>query len=289
MANVAASETSKALAVDTKDHYIESRVFMKAATITLLLALAIASCGRGTTWTTPTGLQITELVEGEGPLAGKGDGMFMLYTASFVGGRVFDKQLDPEAPFVYRLDVDSILPGLAEGVRTMRQGSKRILVMPPEIAFGKEGLPGTVPPDTWVRFEVELLEIRAAPPMPEPWNDAGMEIFTAPSGLQIVDFVIGEGEAPKPTSYVAVHYSAFLDDGTCFDTTYLKGMPIEFQLSEKRLIAGWREGLLSMRVGGKRKLIIPPYLGYGEKGYGKTIPPNATLIYDIELIQVRDK
>jgi peptidylprolyl isomerase len=66
-------------------------------------------------------------------------------------------------------------------------------------------------------------------------------------------------------------------------------MPIEFALGEKRLMAGWLEGLLSMRVGGQRKIIVPPHLAYGEEGFGKTIPPNATLSFDIELIQVRNE
>jgi peptidylprolyl isomerase len=255
----------------------------------VFVAAAVVGCNRGTTWTTDSGLQVTELVTGEGNLAQKGDMMAMLYTASFVDGKTFDQQLDPESPFTFRLGMDGVMPGLEEGVRTMRRGGKRILVLPPEIAFGKEGLTGTVPPDSWVRFEVELLEIMPAPPLPDPWSDAGMEIFTTPSGLQIIDFVIGEGSAPTIDSYVAVHYSAFLDDGTCFDTTYLKGMPIEFELSEKRLITGWLEGLLSMRVGGRRKIVVPPHLGYGEAGFGTKIPPNATLVYDIELIQVRNK
>jgi peptidylprolyl isomerase len=251
--------------------------------------MAVAGCDRGTTWTTESGLEVTEVVEGEGPLAAKGDMMAVLYTASFVGGKKFDEQLDPESPFTFRVGMDEVMPGLEEGVRTMRPGGKRILVLPPDIAFGKDGLTGTVPPDSWVRFEVELLEIMKAPPQPVPWSDVGMEIFTAPSGLQIIDFVIGEGEAPTPESYVAVHYSGFFDDGTCFDTTYLKGMPIEFALGEKRLMAGWLEGLLSMRVGGQRKIIVPPHLAYGEEGFGKTIPPNATLSFDIELIQVRNE
>lgn len=256
-------------------------------TVLAVLWLAAAGCERGTTWTTPSGVKITEVKAGDGEIAQKGDIMSILYQASFVGGKTFDTQLDPESPYRYRNGRGDVMPGLDEGVRTMRPGARRILIVPPEMAYGKDGLPGTVPPDTWVRFEVELVEIRPLPPPPEQWNEAGHDIFTSPSGLQIVDFVVGEGKMPTRKSTVSVMYSAFLDDGTCFDTTYHTGYPLQFSLAERELISGWLEGLLGMREGGQRKIIIPPFLGYGEKGYRDVVPPNATLTYDIELVTVQ--
>ncbi len=168
----------------------------------------------------------------------------------------------------------------------MRRGGKRILVLPPELAFGKEGRPGVVPPDQWVKFEVELVEIEPGPPPIVPWNDAGMEIVATNSGLQIVDFTVGEGDFPKVGDTVVVSYSGFLADGTLFDTTYHNRAPVEFVLDAQQLIPAWVEALLTMRVGGQRKIIVPPFLGYGAKGYGKSVPPNATLVYDIELLEI---
>lgn len=254
----------------------------------LCLCMACAACEHSTKWTTDTGIQITELREGEGEFAKRGDLMRVLYTASFVGGKTFDTQMDPDFPYEFRLGMHEVMPGLDEGVRTMRRGGKRILVIPPEQAWGKEGIVGTVPPNTPVRFEIELLEIMEAPPAPDPWNEAGKDIVTTDSGLQIVDFVVGKGAMPTPKSTVTVMYSAFLDDGTCFDTTYLRGVPLQFSIADKQLIQGWVEGLMTMRVGGERKLIIPPYLAYGEKGFRKVVPPNATLVYDIELLEVEE-
>ena len=112
------------------------------------------------------------------------------------------------------------------------------------------------------------------------WNEAGMEFYTTESGLQFVDFLTGEGEFPELGSTVIVHYSGYLDDATLFDSSYLRGRPVEFVLTEGQLIRGFVEGLLTMRAGGMRKLVIPPFLGYGEDGFGKKVPPNATLIYD---------
>lgn len=245
------------------------------------------ACDQSATWTTQSGLKITELRDGDGARAMKGDEMAIIYKASFVGGKTFDTQLDPESPYRFRLGVDKVMPGLYEGVQTMRPGAKRILVMPPELAYGKDGLPGTVPPNSWIRFEVELVAIKALPPAPDPWNEIGYDIFTAPSGLQFVDFVIGDGKAPTRESIVSVMYTAFLEDGVAFDTTYIRGLPMEFSLAESPLILGWLEGLLSMREGGRRKIIVPPHLGYGAEGYRDVVPPNATLIYDIELVEVR--
>jgi peptidylprolyl isomerase len=182
---------------------------------------------------------------------------------------------------------DELLPGLEEGVAAMRRGAKRIFILPPELAFGVDGRPGVVPPDAWVKFEVEMVEIEPGQPPPLPWNDAGMEFNTTQSGLQFVDFLVGDGEIPVLGSTVVIHYSGYLDDATLFDSTYRRGQPVEFELSIGWLIPGVIEGLLSMRAGGMRKLVVPPFLAYGEKGFGKEVPPNATLIYDIELLDVK--
>jgi len=258
-------------------------VFLSA----VLIMIAANGCGRGPDWTTESGLEVIELLEGEGNIAKRGDIMSIVYTAWYVDGDQFDTYQDRETPYRFRLGLGHVLPGLDEGVATMRPGAKRILILPPELAFGKAGQ-GMVPADTWVKFEVELLEIEPGPVAPTPWNDVGYDFNVTETGLQYIDFVVGEGKAPTPTSEIVVHYSGFLDDGTVFDTTYDRDVPIRFALAEGELIAGWVEGIISMREGGKRKLVVPPYLGYGEKGFGRHIPPNATLVYDIELLIVSD-
>jgi FKBP-type peptidyl-prolyl cis-trans isomerase len=252
----------------------------------LLCLLLGFGCERENSWKTESGLEVIEIVEGEGRTPSDGDIVSIHYTGWYVGGEEFDNTEKLGKPRKFRIGRKQLLPGLAEGVASMRVGGKRILILPPHLAYGEEGRPGVVPPHTWVKFEVELVDIEIGPPDPLPWNDAGMEIIVTDSGLQIVDFVVGEGELPVLGDYVVVHYSGFLADGTLFDTTYLRGRPVEFELDAERLIHGWLEGLLSMRAGGARKLIIPPFLGYGEKGFGERVPPNATLIYDIELLEI---
>jgi peptidylprolyl isomerase len=260
------------------------RIALICALATMMLS---GGCDRHPEWTTPSGLQITEIAEGEGSLGKKGDIMFIVYTASYVGGDQFDSYQDRSEPYRFRLGFEQVLPGLEEGVATMRPGGRRILILPPELAFGKEGQ-GMVPADTWVKFDVGLVKIEPGPVPPTPWSDVGYEIVVTETGLQYIDYVIGDGESPTRNSEIIVHYSGFLDDGTVFDSSYFGGAPVRFSLKGGELIPGWIEGIATMREGGQRKLIIPPYLAYGEVGYRKSIPPNATLTYDIWLLSVRD-
>lgn len=108
---------------------------------------------------------------------------------------------------------------------------------------------------------------------------------TTPSGLRYVDEVVGTGDSPSAGKKVRVHYTGTLTDGTKFDSSVDRGTPFEFVIGVGQVIRGWDEGVMSMRVGGKRKLIIPPALGYGPSGTGK-IPPNSTLNFDVELLGV---
>ena len=112
------------------------------------------------------------------------------------------------------------------------------------------------------------------------------EILCA-SGLKYVDLVQGTGASPSPGQMVTVHYTGTLADGTKFDSSVDRAEPFVFQIGKGQVIRGWDEGVMSMNIGGKRKLIIPPDLGYGARGAGGVIPPNATLIFEVELLGVR--
>lgn len=106
------------------------------------------------------------------------------------------------------------------------------------------------------------------------------------SGLQYIEKKAGTGKAPQKGSTVSVHYAGRLENGTEFDSSFKRNAPLDFKLGAGQVIAGWDEGIGLMKEGGTATLIIPPNLGYGSRGAGSVIPPNATLIFDVELVKV---
>jgi len=106
------------------------------------------------------------------------------------------------------------------------------------------------------------------------------------SGLKYEDLVDGDGDLAAPGQMVSVHYTGWLTDGTKFDSSVDRNDPFSFPLGAGRVIRGWDEGVAGMKVGGKRKLTIPPQLGYGAQGAGGVIPPNATLVFEVELLKI---
>ncbi|HML29424.1 MAG TPA: FKBP-type peptidyl-prolyl cis-trans isomerase [Hyphomicrobium sp.] len=119
----------------------------------------------------------------------------------------------------------------------------------------------------------------------------GSTMTTTPSGLQYEDTQVGTGATPETGQICVMHYTGWLyvdgKKGSKFDSSVDRGQPFEFPIGTGRVIKGWDEGVASMKVGGKRTLIIPPQLGYGARGAGGVIPPNATLIFDVELLGLK--
>ena len=118
--------------------------------------------------------------------------------------------------------------------------------------------------------------------------ELGANAITTDSGLRYEDLVVGDGAEAKAGNTVSVHYTGWLADGTQFDSSVDSGTPFEFQLGAGRVIQGWDEGVAGMQVGGKRKLVIPPDLGYGATGAGNgVIPPNSVLVFEVELLGIK--
>jgi peptidylprolyl isomerase len=113
-------------------------------------------------------------------------------------------------------------------------------------------------------------------------------MITTASGLQYEDLTEGTGASPQTGQKVTVHYVGTLTNGSKFDSSVDRGQPFSFTIGRGQVIKGWDEGVATMQVGGKRNLVIPPHLGYGQRGAGDVIPPNATLVFEVELLGIAD-
>lgn len=247
------------------------------------------------------GVQYRDLKGGVGEPCPAGAKVKIHYTGWTQDGNAFDSSRDRGKPADFELD--QLIVGWQEGIPGMKKGGVRKLVIAPEKAYGDQKKPN-IPPNSTLTFEVELLgftppaqpKIKARPRRdPLPADKSKLSDGTLPTaedanlkpigtaGLMYRDLKVGDGpEVPRGADVVMDYIGWRRSDGKVFDTSF-KG-PTPFQSSLGGLIGGWQEGVPGMKVGGIRKLVIPPELGYGARGAGADIPPNATLVFEIEVL-----
>ena len=230
-----------------------------------------------------SGLKLYDIVEGEGDAAVNGDRVMMDFSIWRDDGVIVGRSADSGGPMNFTIGSGELFEGWDEGTIGMKVGGKRQIVIPPELAFGADGAGPAIPPGTVLIVEMELLEI---PETPEATDVDAADYTTTDSGLQYYDLVVGDGAEAKSGQAITVHYTGWLEDGTVFDSSVERGQPFPFTLGVGQVIPGWDEGVEGMKIGGKRQLRVPADLAYGEQGAPGTIPPNATLIFEVELLTV---
>ena len=236
----------------------------------------------GKEFKTASGLKYEIIKLGSGKKPSATDKVEVHYHGTLENGTVFDSSVERGKTITFGLN--QVIKGWTEGLQLMPIGSKFKFTIPPELGYGNRDM-GSIPPNSILIFEVELFDIK------KPFVDSDFSIpaeeVVLESGLRFLEHVNGDGELTKAGNIVIVHYSGFLSDGTKFDSSHDRGQPFNFILGENRVIKGWEEGLLNMKKGAKRTLIIPPELAYGAKGAGGVIPPNATLVFEVELVNFK--
>jgi peptidylprolyl isomerase len=226
-----------------------------------LLTLVLAACSGA------PALKSEDLIVGPGREARPGDYVFVNYVATLADGTQFDSTLLHGNPDGFVLGSGRMVVGLEQGIAGMQVGGKRRLTVPPELGYGAQGaFSGKVPPNATLIYVVDLVDVQP--------------------GVTIETLAAGSGRAALPGDTVVVQYTGWLSDGTKFDSSLDHGQPFQFKLGAKEVIEGWDIGITGMKVGGKRRLTIPPYLAYGQAGAGGVIPPNATLVFEVELLQI---
>ncbi|MCC5932748.1 MAG: FKBP-type peptidyl-prolyl cis-trans isomerase [Candidatus Cyclonatronum sp.] len=231
----------------------------------------------------PEGLIVEDIVTGEGVQVRQDDILSVNYTGFLEDGTVFDSS-EGRGPFSFQLGAGQVIPGWDRGLEGMREGGKRNLTIPPDLAYGERGAGNVIPPNATISFEVELLEVFKMPDGVWEYNES--DVVTTPSGLQYVIIEEGTGELVEVNDRAFVHYDGFLTDGTMFDSSAMRGQPLSIVVGVGMVIQGWDEGLQGMRVGERRVLIIPSELGYGDRARGDLIPANSTLVFNVNVVDV---
>lgn len=238
---------------------------------------------------TAEGLLIEDFVVGEGRSVEDDTLVKLHYQGFLTNGFKFDDSYARGTPIEIQVGRPGMIAGFDKGIRGMRPGGKRRIEIPGSLAYGPTGR-GPIPPDATLVFLLEAIAVEEPPPPP-----AGKEAFSGSptktdelaGGLEVQVFATGEGREAKTGDMVKVHYTGYLANGDKFDSSVDRNAPFTVPLGAGRVIKGWDQGLLGAKKGDLRKLIIPPELAYGPGGRGK-IPPNATLTFDIEVLDVME-
>lgn len=233
---------------------------------------------------TPSGIEYAVFEPGDG-IQLKPDMQVSVHYAGYLGtdNTLFDSSYERDQPIVFTLGRNMVIRGWDQALKHLRVGDKARVWIPAEYAYGEQGR-GPIPPNTDLIFDLEVIDGRELL-KPELVSLAEKDTLETDSGLQIIMVRQGTGDTPPRGSILVVHYSGFLSDGTLFDSSIQRDTPFRFVFGTGQVLRGWDEGFLHLNKGAQARFIMPPHLAYGNRGAGP-IPPNETLIFDVELIDI---
>ncbi|MCB9015269.1 MAG: FKBP-type peptidyl-prolyl cis-trans isomerase [Lentimicrobiaceae bacterium] len=260
-----------------------------------------------------SGLIFTETKKGSGQKPKDGDIATIHFKVSDISGRVFFSSFEQGEPMRWEVGKEFDNAGATEALKLMTKGSKASIVVPSSIGFGEQGRGQMVAPYTTLLYDLEILDFMTKAQYEKEQaaekkkaedakakakgEEAGklesyiknnkITVKPTASGLYYIETAKGSGASPVSGKKVKVHYTGTLLDGTKFDSSVDRGQPFEFVLGQGQVIKGWDEGIALMKKGGKARLIIPSAIAYGENGRMPTIPPSATLVFDVELLDFK--
>ena len=255
-----------------------------AGVVLVLCGTLLAACQQQEAASTESGLQYEIIEAGSGPEPETGDFVSVHYRGMLEDSTVFDESYGRGAPITFPIGYGCVIPGWEEGIALLSEGAEAQLTIPPDLAYGEQGRGGVIPPNATLTFDVELVDVE--PGFGDTPTDVPADQYTErDQGLQVYDLQEGDGMELASGQPLQVHYKGWVQDGEAFDSSPAGCRPAQFVLGRGMVIPGWDQGLEGMRVGGRRQLVIPPALAYGEEGAGDgIIPPNATLVFEIELL-----
>ncbi|XP_023379698.1 peptidyl-prolyl cis-trans isomerase FKBP10 [Pteropus vampyrus] len=257
-----------------------NHTLLRPPLLQILLLLLVQAVGRGLGRASPAGGPLEDVVIERYHIpracpreVQMGDFVRYHYNGTFEDGKKFDSSYDRSTSVAIVVGVGRLITGMDRGLMGMCVNERRRLIVPPHLGYGSIGVAGLIPPDATLYFDVVLLDV---------WNQADtVQVST----------LLRPPHCPRmvqESDFVRYHYNGTLLDGTAFDTSYSRGGTYDTYVGSGWLIKGMDQGLLGMCPGERRKIIIPPFLAYGEKGYGTVIPPQASLVFHVLLIDVHN-
>jgi peptidylprolyl isomerase len=204
------------------------------------------------------------------------------YIGKLEDGTVFDNSVERGAPISFEIGKGNVIKAWDEGLTYLKEGDSAVFICPPEIAYGDIAR-GKIPANSTLIFNIKIVEVKKAP---KPFNTDGKDTVKLESGLKYIIVSKGNGNGAENRDKVKVDYTGYFLDGRKFDSSFDRPGNFEFIIGRNQVIKGWDLGIVGMKKGEKRQLIVPYQLAYGEQGSPPSIPPKADLIFDVEMLEI---